>query len=125
MISAILVSLAFAILLALLWCIHKITRAVYIKRFKADNLDDLLDDLLDDVVKMKYDIFQIRDRISKILEQDGLVVRFEDSGCKIVYCPSLDVAGYGRTDEEAEESFRITLEETLKYINERKESNMK
>lgn len=74
---------------------------------------------------MKYDIFQIRDRISKILEQDGLVVRFEDSGCKIVYRPSLDVAGYGKTDEEAEESFRITLEETLKYINESKESNEK
>lgn len=64
----------------------------------------------------------VADRIRK----DPLdVVRFEDSGYKIVYCPSLDVAGYGRTDEEAEESFRITFEETLEYINERKESNMK
>lgn len=63
--------------------------------------------------------------INEILERDGNIVRFEDSGCRIVYCPSLDIAGYGRTDEEAEESFRITFEETMRYINERKKSNVK
>lgn len=70
-------------------------------------------------------LYDMVNMINEILEQDGSVVRFEDSGYKIVCCPSLDIAGYGRTDEEAEESFRITLEETLRYINERKKSNMK
>ena len=63
--------------------------------------------------------------INEVLERDESVVRFEDSGYRIVYCPSRDIAGYGRTDEEAEESFRITLEETLNYIKERKKSNVK
>ncbi len=72
---------------------------------------------------MISDVFQIRDRIFRIAEQYGFVVRFEDSGCKIVYCPSLGIAGYGKTGEDAEESFRITLEETLRYVNERKKSN--
>ena len=84
-VGVILVPMAFVILLALLWCTHKITRAVVIKRLNADSLDDLLDE----VVKMKYDIFQIRDRISKILEQDGLVVRFEDSAAKSYIAPAL------------------------------------
>lgn len=70
-------------------------------------------------------LYDMVNMINEILEQDGSVVRFEDSGYRIVYCPSLDIAGYGRTDEEAEESFRITLEETLRYINERKKSNVK
>lgn len=52
-------------------------------------------------------------------------VRFEDSGCKVIYCPSLGIAGYGKTEDDAEESFRITLEETLKYIHERYNTEIK
>lgn len=46
------------------------------------------------------------------------ILKFEDSGCKIVYCPELDIAGYGKTYTEAEKSFCITLEETVRYIAE-------
>lgn len=43
------------------------------------------------------------------------IIRFEDSGCQIVYCPALDLSGYGKTGEDAENSFRITLEEFFRY----------
>lgn len=43
------------------------------------------------------------------------IIRFEDSGCQIVYCPALDLSGYGRTNEDAENSFRTTLEEFFRY----------
>lgn len=43
------------------------------------------------------------------------IIRFEDSGCQIVYCPALDLSGYGKTDSEAEDSFKITLEEFFRY----------
>lgn len=51
------------------------------------------------------------------------ILKFEDSGCKIVYCPELDVSGYGKTYEEAEKSFCITLEETVRYIAENTKPN--
>lgn len=43
------------------------------------------------------------------------IIRFEDSGYQIVYCPALDLSGYGKTDGEAAESFKITLEEFFRY----------
>lgn len=43
------------------------------------------------------------------------IIRFEDSGCQIVYCPALDLSGYGNTNEDAENSFRTTLEEFFRY----------
>lgn len=43
------------------------------------------------------------------------LIAFEEDGSKIVYCPALDVSGYGRTDDEANESFAISLESFLSY----------
>lgn len=43
------------------------------------------------------------------------IIRFEDSGSQIVYCPALDLSGYGKDDASAEESFKITLEEFFRY----------
>lgn len=51
------------------------------------------------------------------------ILKFEDSGCKIVYCPELDIAGYGKTYDDAEKSFYITLEETVRYIAENTKPN--
>lgn len=48
------------------------------------------------------------------------VIKFEEDGCKIAYCPALDVTGYGKTDEEAEKSFEISLEEFFKYTTNKK-----
>ena len=43
------------------------------------------------------------------------IISFDDNGCKVVYCPALDLSGYGRTEDEAKESFQVTLEEFFRY----------
>lgn len=43
------------------------------------------------------------------------VIQYDEDGCRMVYCPALDVIGYGRSDEEAETSFITTLQEFLDY----------
>lgn len=43
------------------------------------------------------------------------IINFEENGCKVMYCPALDLSGYGMSDDEAKESFRITLEEFFRY----------
>jgi len=40
---------------------------------------------------------------------------FEDDGIHYVYCPALDITGYGHTDNDAKESFEKTLELYLNY----------
>jgi hypothetical protein len=43
------------------------------------------------------------------------VFMFEEGTIHIVYCPLLDLSGYGNTEDEAKESFRVTLDEFLRY----------
>lgn len=43
------------------------------------------------------------------------IISFEENGCKIIYCPALDLSGYGMTEDEAKESFQISLEEFFRY----------
>ena len=43
------------------------------------------------------------------------MIEFEEDGCKIIYCPALDVSGYGKNAEEANESFLITMGEFFLY----------
>ena len=43
------------------------------------------------------------------------IVKFDEDGCRIIYCPALNVVGYGHSEEEAEHSFSITLHEFLDY----------
>lgn len=43
------------------------------------------------------------------------LILFEDSNTHVVYCPALDLSGYGQTEKEAMESFRISLEEFIHY----------
>ena len=42
---------------------------------------------------------------------------FEQDKVHVVYCPALDVSGYGNNEEEAFESFKINLGEFLLYTN--------
>lgn len=44
------------------------------------------------------------------------LIRFEEDGSKIAYCPALDVSGYGLSDTEAMESFKISLAEFFRYL---------
>jgi hypothetical protein len=43
------------------------------------------------------------------------LIIFQDDNAFIVYCPALDLSGYGNTEEEANNSFRITLSEYFRY----------
>ena len=40
---------------------------------------------------------------------------FEEDGAIIVYCPPLDLAGYGNNEEEAKKSFEIVVSEYFDY----------
>lgn len=43
------------------------------------------------------------------------IIQFEEDGSSIVYCPAIDVYGYGLNTAEAEKSFSTSLLEFLKY----------
>ena len=43
------------------------------------------------------------------------MIEFEEDGSTIVYCPALDVSGYGNNAKEASDSFAICLGEFFLY----------
>ena len=43
------------------------------------------------------------------------LISFEEDGAKIVYCPALDISGYGNSEQDANDSFAISLEEFFSY----------
>ena len=43
------------------------------------------------------------------------LIAFEEDGSQIVYCPALDVSGYGITEHEANQSFTTSLEAFFSY----------
>jgi hypothetical protein len=43
------------------------------------------------------------------------LISFEEDGAKIVYCPALDISGYGDSEQDANDSFAISLEEFFSY----------
>lgn len=42
-------------------------------------------------------------------------IAFEEDGSQIVYCPALDISGYGNNEVEANESFTTSLEAFFLY----------
>ena len=49
------------------------------------------------------------------LNVDLSLIEFEEDGSHILYCPALDLAGYGVNEEEAMSSFTICLSEFFHY----------
>jgi hypothetical protein len=43
------------------------------------------------------------------------LIEFEEDGSQIIYCPALDVSGYGKDEAEAKQSFEIVLQEFFRY----------
>jgi len=43
------------------------------------------------------------------------VIIFKDQNNKIFYCPSLDISGYGATENDAYLSFQVVLKEYFRY----------
>ena len=48
------------------------------------------------------------------------LISFEEDGAQVLYCPALDVSGYGATESEALNSFQVCLGEFLLYTNNKK-----
>lgn len=48
------------------------------------------------------------------------IIEFKEDGLYFLYSPALDITGYGKTKSEARESYRLTVEEFMRYtINKR------
>lgn len=45
------------------------------------------------------------------------VVQFKEDDAVIVYCPALDLSGYGYSDAEAQDSFKTVLLEFIRYAS--------
>lgn len=48
------------------------------------------------------------------------LIEFEDDNICYVYSPAFELIGYGNTNEEAKESWKIILEEYLQYALDKK-----
>src|SRR6185436_13748270 len=48
------------------------------------------------------------------------VVTYEENGLQVIYSPSLDLFGYGKTMADARNSFIITIEEFISYTTHKK-----
>lgn len=45
---------------------------------------------------------------------------FEEDGMHVIFSPALDLFGYGKTDQEAKDSFLVALEEFITYTTNKK-----
>jgi hypothetical protein len=57
---------------------------------------------------------------SKHITIDLAIISFDEDDSTIIYCPALDVSGYGKTEKEALESFHIGLGEFFLYTTRKK-----
>ncbi len=57
---------------------------------------------------------KVKSRAGDIIVSLDIISYIED-GCRIIYCPALELSGYGKTKAAAEESFMITLHEFLDF----------
>jgi hypothetical protein len=48
------------------------------------------------------------------------LIAFREDKKFILFCPALDLSGYGNTEKEAEVSFTVSLKEFFKYTTENK-----
>src|SRR5437667_365711 len=44
------------------------------------------------------------------------VLSYEEDGLQVIYAPALDLFGYGKSEGDAKESFKLALEEFLKQL---------
>ena len=69
---------------------------------------------------MKNKIFGSWTDGEKVIDVNLQVIIFTEDKTHIVYCPALNLTGYGETVPQAEESFRIVLNEYFNYTSNKK-----
>jgi hypothetical protein len=57
---------------------------------------------------------------NKIINVHVSILIFEENGNTIVYCPALDISGYGKNEIEALDSFKVSTTEYLNYTTNKK-----
>ena len=57
---------------------------------------------------------EYRDQAKKVVF-DLVVLSYLENNLNVVYAPSIDLFGYGKTESEANDSFKTTLEEFIRY----------
>jgi len=65
-------------------------------------------------VKHKF-VGHFSDRKGAFVDVTVNIVQFKDTGNYIIYAPALEVYGYGKTIQEAKDSFAVCLEEFIDY----------
>lgn len=60
--------------------------------------------------------------MKKISQIKGIlsIIQFKEGKNTILFCPALEITGYGATEIEAKKSFEITLQEFLRYTIKKK-----
>lgn len=48
------------------------------------------------------------------------LLSYQEDGVEVIYSPTLDLFGYGKTEEEAKDSFEVTLQEFVRYTTNKK-----
>lgn len=56
----------------------------------------------------------------KTLEIELSLISYQEDGVDVIYSPTLDLFGYGKTVEEAKDSFEVTLQEFVRYTTNKK-----
>ncbi len=54
---------------------------------------------------------------TKMINVDLPLNILTEKGIKIIYCPALDISGYGKTEEEAFDSFLLVMSEHITYTS--------
>lgn len=63
------------------------------------------------------DMLYIQKKTNGDFEISISVIMFQEEQNTIVYCPSLDLSGYGGSEDEAKDSFAIVLREYIKFAD--------
>jgi hypothetical protein len=56
----------------------------------------------------------------KMINVSLTLIEFKEDGLFFIYSPALDLTGYGKTQDEARNSYDIAMEEFLKYTSNKK-----
>jgi len=67
-------------------------------------------------MKQHRKVGEFKDNKKKVVF-DLVVLSYLENDLHVIYAPSIDLFGYGSTESEANESFKITLEEFIRYTS--------
>lgn len=64
---------------------------------------------------MEKEIFGLWKGLGRTVSIHLPLIMFEEDGNQIIYCPPLDLSGYGPTEVDARASFNVMMDEYFRY----------